>query len=90
MRIPCPLCGSRDIREFDYMGHAVALDRPDPDAGIDAWDAYVHLRENPAGQTRDLWYHGLGCASWLVVTRNTITHEVLGAELASTAKEASA
>jgi heterotetrameric sarcosine oxidase delta subunit len=57
VRITCPYCGERDLREFTYKGAAVALDRPDPEAGTEAWDAYVFLRENPAGDTRDLWYH---------------------------------
>ena len=82
MRIPCPICGERDRREFYYRGAALALDRPDPDAGEGPWDDYVHLRENPAGVTRDLWYHESGCSAWIVVTRNTVTHEILGAELA--------
>ena len=76
MRIACPCCGSRDRREFTYYGAAVFLDRPAPDASPQAWDAYLHLRDNPAGETCDLWYHE-GCASWLELTRNTITHEIL-------------
>jgi len=83
MRINCPVCGERDRREFYYQGAAVALQRPDPDAGDAAWDDYVHLRENPAGVTRDLWYHESGCNAWIVVKRNTVTHEVLGSELAA-------
>ena len=85
MRLPCPICGSRDRREFYYAGHAVALTRPDTDAGIEAWDNYVHNRENPCGETRDLWYHEMGCGAWIVVTRNTATHEVVSAELAEEA-----
>lgn len=88
MRIPCPICGDRDRREFYYVGDAVAVDRPAPDAGVAAWDDYVHLRDNLAGETKDLWYHEGGCGSWLVVTRNTVTHEVLGAQLASKLKGA--
>lgn len=80
MRLPCPLCGPRDRREFYYKG--AALDRPAPDAGAQAWDDYVHLRENPAGQTRDLWHHEAGCGAWIVVTRDTVSHAVLGAVLA--------
>lgn len=83
MRIPCPLCGVRDRREFYYRGAAVA--RPAVDAGPAAWDSYVHLRDNPAGRTRDLWHHEAGCGAWLVVTRDTVTHEVFGAELAADA-----
>ena len=83
MRITCPICGERDSREFSYQGAAVALDRPAPDAGEEAWDDYVHLRDNPAGVTRDLWCHDAGCSAWIVVTRNTLTHEVLRSELVS-------
>jgi heterotetrameric sarcosine oxidase delta subunit len=86
MRITCPICGERDRREFYYKGAALTLDRPDPDAGTLAWDDYLHLRDNPAGETRELWYHESGCSSWLLVTRNTVTHEVLGAKLATNAK----
>ena len=88
MRITCPHCGERDIREFSYRGHAVGLDRPAPDAGDDVWEHFVHLRENPAGRTRDLWYHEGGCGSWVAVDRNTVTHEVYGTTPVSDAKGA--
>ena len=81
MRLTCPLCGARDRREFTYYGSDDYLNRPEAGAAPEAWDNYLHLRDNPAGVTRDLWYHETGCGSWLVVTRNTVTHEVLGAEL---------
>ena len=77
MRITCPICGSRDRREFYYQGAAVALDRPAPDAGEAAWDDYLHLRDNPAGAHAELWSHDAGCGAWLKVTRDTATHEVL-------------
>ncbi len=82
MRIPCPLCGSRDRREFYYYGlrglsEAARAIR----ARIEDLDNHLFLRDNPAGVTRDLWYHETGCGAWMVVTRNTITHEVLGSEL---------
>lgn len=83
MRLICPVCGERDRREFYYQGAAVAMRRPAPDAGAEAWDNYVHLRENPAGETRDMWQHDGGCGAWLVVTRNTVTHEISDVELAS-------
>jgi methylglutamate dehydrogenase subunit B len=88
MRISCPICGERDRREFYYKGAAVALERPDPDAGLDVWDDYLHLRDNPAGQTQELWYHEAGCSAWLVVTRDTVSHEVVTAKLASGVKGA--
>ena len=81
MRITCPLCGTRDRREFYYYGAADFLNRPADGAGDAAWDNYLHLRDNPAGETRDLWYHETGCAAWIEVTRNTVTHEILRTRL---------
>ncbi|MEL6607831.1 MAG: sarcosine oxidase subunit delta [Pseudomonadota bacterium] len=82
MMIPCPICGPRDIREFSYVGHASLLDRPAPDAGSEAWNDYLHTRDNIAGVQEELWSHDMGCGAWLIVTRNTATHEILGARLA--------
>jgi sarcosine oxidase subunit delta len=83
MRIPCPLCGDRDRREFYYMGAAEALTAPPgPEAPPEVIDDQLHLRTNPAGETRDVWYHETGCGAWLIVTRDTVTHAVHGAVLA--------
>jgi len=83
MRLPCPICGERDVREFYYQGAAVMLDRPDPDAGEAAWDNYLHLRDNPAGDLEELWSHDAGCGAWLRVVRNTATHAIRGAQPAA-------
>lgn len=82
MRLTCPICGARDRREFYYQGAATALFRPAPEATTKEWDDYLHLRDNPAGVTKDLWHHEAGCGAWLVVTRNTVTHEVIDVSLA--------
>ena len=81
MRLTCPLCGERDRREFHYYGAADYLNRPAPAADPAAWDDYLHLRDNLAGVTRDLWYHETGCSAWIEVTRNPVTHEVLATRL---------
>ena len=84
MLIPHPLLGLRDAQEFTYLGDASLIERPAPsaeDAGA-AFADYVYLRDNPAGVHRELWFHEQGDRSWLIVTRNTVTHEVIGAELA--------
>jgi heterotetrameric sarcosine oxidase delta subunit len=81
MRLTCPLCGDRDRREFTYYGAEAYLHRPGAEAPAAAWDNYLHLRDNPAGVTKDLWYHETGCAQWLLVTRNTVTHEISAVEL---------
>jgi sarcosine oxidase subunit delta len=82
MRITCPLCGERDRREFYYMGSADALNRPKP-GDAEAMHKYLHIRENSAGITKDLWHHEAGCSSWLVIERNTTTHEIHSVKLAS-------
>jgi sarcosine oxidase subunit delta len=80
MRIPCPYCGERDVREFAYHGDAT-LARPDPDAAdaLARFVDYVYRRDNPAGPHRELWYHASGCHAWIAVTRDTRTHEILSA-----------
>ncbi|WP_095588949.1 sarcosine oxidase subunit delta [Actibacterium ureilyticum] len=85
MIIPHPLLGPRDSQEFTIMGDAKLLARPDglADGAEAAFFDYLYLRDNPAGLHRELWYHEQGDRSWLVVTRDTLTHEILGAELAS-------
>lgn len=81
MRIACPHCGERDVREFAYLGDA-SVRRPDPGAldALERFKQYVYLRDNPAGPLREFWYHGFGCQAWLVVTRDTRTHDILGVE----------
>ncbi|AEI92690.1 sarcosine oxidase subunit delta [Roseobacter litoralis] len=84
MIINHPLLGPRDSSEFTYLGDASLIDRPDPQADTAAQDfyEYQYIRENPAGLLRELWFHEGGDRSWLVVTRNTITHEITSVEMA--------
>ncbi|HEX4268677.1 MAG TPA: sarcosine oxidase subunit delta [Steroidobacteraceae bacterium] len=86
MRIECPFCGERDVSEFSYLGDA-AFQRPPPDTEdvADRFYEAVYLRENPAGPHQELWYHASGCLSWLRVTRNTRTHEILAVQPAGKA-----
>lgn len=86
MRINCPVCGERDSREFHYRGSAKLLDRPAADAGEAAFFDYVYIRENPVGRNRELWFHDLGCRSWIVAERDVTTHEFHAVELAADAK----
>ncbi|MGH1575983.1 sarcosine oxidase subunit delta [Planktotalea sp.] len=84
MIINHPLLGPRDSSEFVYLGDASLIERPDWEgetAPADFHD-YAYLRENPAGWHRELWFHEGGDRSWLVVTRNTITHEISNVEMA--------
>jgi methylglutamate dehydrogenase subunit B len=83
MRIECPFCGERDVSEFSYLGDA-AFRRPSAatEAAAERFYEAVYLRDNPAGPHQELWLHAAGCLSWLRVTRNTRTHEILAVQLA--------
>jgi len=81
MRIPCPYCGDRDVHEFSYRSDAAPV-RPAADQPVAAFHDYVYVRANPAGIISEHWYHAGGCRNWLVVVRNTVTHEIMSALLA--------
>ena len=85
MIIEHPLLGPRDSQEFVYLGDAGLLDRPEGKAGNaeDVFFDYQYIRDNPAGTHRELWYHEMGDRSWLIVTRDTVSHEILKVELAA-------
>ena len=83
MIINHPLLGPRDAQEFVYLGDASLINLPDGmTASLQEMHDYAYLRDNPAGEHRELWYHEQGDRSWLVVTRNTLSHEILAVELA--------
>ncbi|MEP3277304.1 MAG: sarcosine oxidase subunit delta [Stappiaceae bacterium] len=84
MIIDHPLLGPRDSAEFVYLGDANLIRRPirDSETSAKQFYEYAYLRENPAGWHRELWFHEAGDRSWLVVTRNTVTHEIRSVELA--------
>ncbi len=77
LRIHCPYCGVRDHEEFSYFGDATktypGLEAENHDAWVDA----VYIRNNPKGVHVEFWQHTLACRRWLVVTRNTVTHDIL-------------
>ena len=84
MIINHPLLGPRDAAEFVYLGDASLINRPDwqADDAAEQFYQYQYLRDNPAGEQCELWYHEQGDRSWLIVTRDTTTHEISKVELA--------
>lgn len=84
MIINHPLLGPRDSSEFVYLGDARLIERPDwqSETAAEDFHDYAYLRDNPAGLHRELWFHEGGDRSWLVVTRNTLTHEITSVEMA--------
>ncbi len=84
MLIPCPHCGTRPVEEFTFLGDAnvvrpTSLDDPN-------WHAYVYERDNLHGKIAEFAHHSGGCRAWLVVSRDTKTHEVFGAVIAKNFK----
>ena len=92
MIINHPLLGPRDVSEFVHFGDASLMARPNPksESAADEFYRYAYERENPAGLYRELWFHEQGDRSWLIVTRNTLTHEISKVELARDAARATA
>lgn len=88
MIINHPLHGPRDTSEFVYLGDAALMNRPDPNSenAPQRFYEYLYLRDNPAGAHQELWYHEQGDRSWLIVTRDTVTHEITHVELARRSK----
>lgn len=82
LRINCPWCGARNEDEFSYGGDAT-VQRPADDASQDDWYDYVYTRNNPAGRHREYWQHVGGCRAWILVERDTVTHEIFSCEPAS-------
>ncbi|MER9256378.1 sarcosine oxidase subunit delta [Mesorhizobium sp. M0598] len=82
LRIPCPVCGLRDETEFNY-GEDASVRRPNMDeTDQKVWHDYVFIRDNPRGPHKEYWHHVSGCRQWIVVDRDTLTHEIFGSALA--------
>ncbi|WP_420340548.1 sarcosine oxidase subunit delta [Roseibium sp.] len=75
IRIPCPFCGPRDHSEFTYGGDG-SIEYPALDAPMEAWQDAVFLRDNICGVQLETWQHVHGCRMWLLVERDTLTHEI--------------
>lgn len=80
LMIPCPWCGPRDEREFQFGGEA---DRVGRVAAGEAEADWPFVRENAKGRAREIWWHAHGCRRWLLVERDTAANRVLAARDAS-------
>ena len=75
IRIPCPFCGERDHSEFSYGGDG-SIVYPALDAPVEQWVEAVFQRENIRGVQTESWQHVSGCRQWLLIERDTMTHEI--------------
>ena len=75
--LPVPIAARADIDEFTYLGDATVggpIRRRRTRAGASTITSICATIRR--GLHRELWYHGGGCHAWLVVTRDTRTHEI--------------
>ena len=75
LRIACPWCGERDEIEFRYRGDA-GIVRPDGNAELGAFTAFVYERGNDHGWHSEWWLHVGGCRRLLKVERHTLSHVI--------------
>ena len=77
--IHCPHCGeARSEEEFSHGGEAHIRRPAEPAALSDAaWGGYLHLRHNPRGAHRELWFHAAGCRRHFNVVRDTVSYAIL-------------
>ncbi len=86
LRINCPFCGVRDHSEFTY-GSDASIEYPALDGSMEDWVKAVFERENVRGSQFETWQHTSGCRQWLVVERDTMTHEIHSVILAHSGVE---
>ncbi len=75
IRINCPYCGQRDHSEFTYGGDGTIV-YPPLDAPVEQWIDAVYFRDNIRGMQTETWHHVNGCRMWIVVERDTMSHEI--------------
>jgi sarcosine oxidase subunit delta len=77
---PCPFCGLRSENEFHFSAET-GKTRPlnTQEVSAEAWAGYLYEQKNEKGVTREIWSH-LPCAEMFVLSRDSVSMEVLGAE----------
>ena len=79
-RFPCPFCGLRDETEFHFAAEAgKRRPEPAPEVGDSVWADYLYGADAPKGPAWEVWIH-LTCGEFFVMTRDTVTRDVIAAE----------
>ena len=76
----CPFCGPREEGEFHFAAEAGKA-RPEPAEEVrDAdWADYLYMNDAPKGTARAVWVH-VTCGEFFVMTRNTVTRDIVDIE----------
>ncbi len=82
LRLICPFCGERDYTEFRYGGDATKTRPASEETDAGTWHDHLFCFRNPKGPHVEYWQHVLGCRLWIVVERDTATHEIGATHLA--------
>ena len=53
--------------------------RDETEVSAEVWADYLFMNDAPRGTAREVWVH-LTCGEFFVMTRDTLTREVAGAE----------
>ncbi len=78
--ITCPFCGPRAETEFTYGGPAKPRRPEAPDEMSDTgWVDYLTVVPNPMGPVAERWQHAKGCGRWMILHRDTVTHDITAA-----------
>ena len=85
IKINCPILGLRPETEFVYGGDAAVKRPANAEQDMAPWLDYVFNRDNPRGTHREYWQH-IQARHWLVVERDTLTHNVVDVTLAREAQ----
>jgi len=87
--LTCPFCGPRSENEFVHGGPCKAQ-RPDNSANYTdrEWVEYLTVSTNPIGPVSEKWWHVKGCGEWIIIKRDTLTHEIDAAESSAAADHA--
>jgi sarcosine oxidase subunit delta len=75
MQVPCPHCGPRNEDEFVCWSEFVARPAEPDELSDEQWMDYVYNHTNTKGRVLERWWHGRGCRRWLLLERDTVTHE---------------
>lgn len=83
MLIPCPFCGPRNEDEFTCWSEEVPRPAEPSSLSDTEWVDYVYKHRNPKGRVQEQWWHARGCRRWILVERDTLTHEIASVTLAA-------
>ena len=78
--IHCPYCDEHRAEEEFHAAGQAHLTRPASpmDCSDAEWGHYLHFRDNPRGEHREMWVHAAGCRRHFNLARDTLTYEILG------------